>query len=223
MDSETHSDDIDKITFEAIEFLKKNLKDETFLVRFSGGKDSIVTEHIAKMSNLNYILHSTLTGIDPPEVTRFIRKNYPNCKFARPKQSFWHLITTANPPAGTGRGIKWCCTKIKEEPARENPIKKRVLGIRAEESSRRSKNGRINCFKDETHYHPIFNWKEWQIWEFIDRHKLKYPKLYDDGVHRIGCVICPNNHKHHDVYRKRYPNHFKCFEKQRRIKAWQAA
>ena len=29
------------------------------------------------------------------------------------------------------------------------------------------------------------------MWEFIDRYKLSYPSLYDDGFSRIGCVICP--------------------------------
>ena len=131
--------------------------------------------------------------------------------------SFWYLLTTKNPPAGTGRGIKWCCTKIKEEPSNSIPIYDRVLGIRAEESTVRAKYGRINIINKNTQYYPIFNWKEWQIWEFIEKHKLLYPKLYDEGFSRIGCVICPNHHNRHKQYRDRWPKHFECFEKYVRI------
>lgn len=29
------------------------------------------------------------------------------------------------------------------------------------------------------------------MWDFIDKYKLPYPSLYDQGTSRIGCVICP--------------------------------
>lgn len=200
---------------EAIDFLRSNLNDVAALVCTSGGKDSICIEHLMKLSGLPYTIQSTLTGIDPPQVIRFIRKQYPSCQFVKPKQSFWHLLTTHNPPAGTGRGIKWCCTKIKENPSACNPIKHRILGIRAEESPSRKKYGYINIRsdRDQVHYHPIFHWKEWQVWEFIKKYNLPYPTLYDEGFSRIGCVVCPNHQKHHDLYRNRWPNYFKCFEK----------
>lgn len=203
---------------EAINFLRDNLTGIHSLVCISGGKDSICIEHLMKLSGLPYTLQSTLTGIDPPSVTQFIREHYPSCQFVRPHQSFWHLLTTSNPPGGTGRGIKWCCTKIKEKPSSFNPIKNRVLGIRAEESPSRAKYGRISTVNDQTHYYPIFYWKEWQVWDFIEKYNLPYPSLYDEGFDRIGCVICPNHQNHHDMYRDRWPNHFKCFEKY--VKIW---
>jgi len=198
---------------ESIAWLQENFKDKQGLVCFSGGKDSIVTEHLAKLSGISYCLNSTLTGIDPPQVTRFIRKHYPRCTFVRPRLSFWHLLTTHNPPAGTGRGIKWCCTKIKEDPSSKLPIKDRIMGIRKEESTGRSKYERISQRKDQMHYYPILDWKEWRVWEFIEMYNLPYPKLYDQGFDRIGCVICPNHQNKHEPYRERWPNHFRCFEK----------
>ena len=179
----------------------------------SGGKDSIVSEALLKMSGISYSINSTLTGIDPPQLIRFIRKHYPECTFVRPRLSFWHLLTTHNPPAATGRGIKWCCTKIKENPSNVIPIKTRILGIRAEESPGRAKYGRINERKTDIQYYPIFHWKEWQIWEFIERHRLPYPAIYDQGFDRVGCVVCPNHYGRHEPYLKLWPNHFKCFEK----------
>lgn len=203
---------------EAIDYLRSNLLGVHSLVRFSGGKDSICIEHLMKLSGLSYTLNSTLTGIDPPQVTRFIRQNYPECSFVRPRQSFWHLLTTHNPPGGTGRGIKWCCTKIKENPSEVIPIAHRITGIRAEESTNRLNYERTSEVKNQIHFLPIFHWKEWQVWEFIKKHNLPYPSLYDDGFDRIGCVICPNHQGHHELYRNKWPNHFQCFEKY--VKIW---
>jgi phosphoadenosine phosphosulfate reductase len=209
-------DSVESMTIEAVNWLRENLKDQHSLVCFSGGKDSIVTEALVKMSGISYSLNSTLTGIDPPQVTRFIRKNYPDCTFVMPREKcrFWHKITTNNPPGGVGRSaFQWCCASIKEEPSYIIPIKNRIMGIRAEESGRRSKRKRISEYKKFKHHYPIFHWKEWQIWEFIEKHGLAYPKLYDEGFDRIGCVVCPNHHNRHEPYRERWPNHFKCFEK----------
>ena len=210
-------DTTEALTDEAIEFLRLNCSDGQVLACFSGGKDSIVTEHLCKLAGLDYQLQSTLTGIDPPMVTRFIRKYYPYCQFIQPRQSFWHLITTHNPPGGTGRAIKWCCKKIKEEPSDASPHVNRVFGIRAEESPGRAKYGKISNFLGYKRFYPIFDWTEYHVWDFIEKHNLPYPALYDMGFDRVGCVICPNHHGHHEMYRVIYPNHFKCFEKYVRI------
>ena len=211
-----NEESVSAITEEAISFLRSI--PEPVLVRTSGGKDSIVTTYLVKMAGLRHSIQSTLTGIDPPEMVRFIRENYSECSFVRPKLSFWHLLTTHNPPGGTGRGIKWCCTKIKERPSAANTIKNRVLGIRAEESTVRAGYERTNHVREQAHFYPIFHWKEWQVWEFIERYKLPYPKLYDIGFDRVGCVICPNHSGHHERYRALWPKHFDCFE--RYVKIW---
>jgi len=210
---------------EAVDFLRVGLGDSKVLVCISGGKDSIVTAKLVELAGLNYRLQSTLTGIDPPELTRFIRRYYPQCTFVRPRQSFWHLITTHNPPGGTGRGIKWCCTKIKEAPSWKSPELFRILGVRAEEGTARSKYERVQQHHKnplQVMYYPILNWKEWKVWEFIERFRLPYSKLYDEGFNRLGCVVCPNHSGKdggtHWMYRERWPGHFECFE--RYVRMW---
>jgi phosphoadenosine phosphosulfate reductase len=40
--------------------------------------------------------------------------------------------------------------------------------------------------------HPIIDWTEKDVWEYIDERKLPYPSLYEEeGIGRIGCIGCP--------------------------------
>lgn len=72
------------------------------------------------------------------------------------------------------------------------PLKYRLMGIRAQESARRANRPRIDHYRsDPVLLKTIFLWLEWAVWEFIDSQCLPYPSLYDEGFHRIGCVVCP--------------------------------
>lgn len=91
---------------DSLKFIADNLQDKgKIFVGFSGGKDSIVTADLMKKSGVEHQLYYSVTGIDPPEVVKFIRKNYPDCKFLRPNKTFWHSLLTKNPPAKLSR---WC-------------------------------------------------------------------------------------------------------------------
>ena len=202
---------------EAVSFIQKSIGDETAFVGMSGGKDSIVVEKLMKMSGVKYELYHSFTTIDAPEVVRFIRKNYPECKFLTTRKTFWQDLAVHVPPSDR---LRWCCTSLKKESSWKLPHKKRIMGIRAEESPRRVSRGRINHIEklDHTHYSPIFYWKEWQVWDFIDNNNLPYPKLYDWGFDRIGCIICPYHSektgKLHGMYKKYWPAYFKRWEKE---------
>jgi len=197
----------------AISFLKKNVKGQV-LVAFSGGKDSIVMYEIVKRSKIPFRLSHSITTIDPPEVLRFIKENYPECEFCKSKHSFWKMTLMSNPPL---LGKRWCCTALKKKPSWKYPEKERILGIRREESSRRNNYPEINYFEKlgHTHYYPIIDWKEWQVWEFIEKNNLPYLSLYDDeNFSRSGCIICPfNSFKINQINKEKWPGYYKIWEK----------
>lgn len=201
---------------EAIEFIQDSIKDEIAFVGFSGGKDSICIAELMKMSGVKYELYYSFTGLDAPEVVKFIRQEYPECKFLMPRFTFWRKLSVNVPPSDN---IRWCCTSLKKESAWKLLHTKRIMGIRTEESWKRNRYGRVNHFEKlkHTHYYPIYNWPEWRVWEFIEEYNLKYPILYDWGFDRIGCIVCPfhsgKNGQLHKMYRDRWPKYFLRFER----------
>ncbi len=108
-----------------------------------------------------------------------------------------------------------CCDKMKKEPCKtyetqtkQNPI----IGIMADESALRTqnyvKNG-CNAFDAKRiQSRPIIFWKEADIWEYINTHKIKYCPIYDMGFERTGCMFCMFG-----VHLEKQPNRFQKMQK----------
>lgn len=173
---------------EAVDFLRQHEPLDGFFVGFSGGKDSIVALHLCKLAGVRHQAFYSCTRIDPPEMYQFIRLHYPDVGWLYPKESVYTTICQKFPPL---RMHRWCCDALKKEPAKNHPLKHRVMGLRAEESVRRASRPRVDSFFGQTTYKAIFRWPEWAVWEAIDAWALPYPRLYDEGFNRIGCVVCP--------------------------------
>ena len=75
---------------DSIDFLQKNEPQEGYFVGFSGGKDSIVTLDLVKLSGVKYFAGYKCTGIDYPEIPRFIRRYYPEVVFYSPEKVIGH-------------------------------------------------------------------------------------------------------------------------------------
>ena len=202
---------------EAIAFIKEHEPPEGYFVGFSGGKDSIVCLELTKMAGVKYEAYFSCTRIDPPEIYKFIREHYPEVIWCYPKVSYWEGIRRWSVPF---RNSRWCCYKLKEYPTKKIPLKQRIMGLRKEESGIRAMRPRIDTFNNQTFFKPIFNWLEWQVWEFIEKCSLPYPSLYDEGFSRIGCIICPFINNSNQVKRnmKRWPQSYAVFEKV--VKDW---
>ena len=210
---------------EALRFLKENEPPEGYVVKFSGGKDSIVTYDLVKKAGVKHEVYYNFTTLDPPEVLRFMKEYYPEVKWIKPKRSFWQWLVRVGPPTKMKR---WCCTKLKHAANPREAKRRIIVGVRAEESWKRAKRGRISYNPDGRNYvyAPIFHFTEEDVWCYIEEYNLPYPSLYDEGFNRVACVVCPflcgNDRlleKHKERWRKYYEKFEKCvaeyFERKR--------
>ena len=206
---------------EAIEFLRQHEPSEGYYLGFSGGKDSVVIKELALRSCVKFKSFYASTGIEPPEVVSFIKRFHKDVIFLRPEKSFYNLLQKKSYPTQLAR---WCCDELKKKPTQKINLNHRILGIRAEESQRRSKRGlKINHYYEskygkQIHYHPIFYWNEFDVWDFIERHKLEYCKLYDEGFDRgVSCAVCPffcgKNKTRLNLAMRKWPGIYKAFER----------
>ncbi len=180
---------IDKIKI-AIDRLKAHEPDKGYFLAFSGGKDSVVIEHLARQSRVKYDAHYHLTTVDPPELVKFIKKQYPSVVIDKPEKTMLELIVENR--FVPMRQQRWCCRFLKEGYGEGRVV---VTGIRWAESPRRKNKRRLveNCQygKDRLLINPIIDWSDNEVWEYIRKYNLKYCHLYDEGFSRLGCVLCP--------------------------------
>lgn len=127
----------DKVAM-AIQRLKAFEPPEGYYVAFSGGKDSQCVYHLCKMAGVKFDAHYSVTSVDPPELVRFIKKNYPDVAFDIPHDkdgkpiTMWNLMRR-NKLLPT-RMARFCCADLKE-PGGKGRLT--VTGVRWEESNRR--------------------------------------------------------------------------------------
>lgn len=208
------------------ESLALSMDERGFHLAFSGGKDSQVLYHIAKMAGVKFHAEMQITTLDPPELMRFVRAQYPDVKKNLPKMNFYNLIKKNG--ILPMRQIRYCC-RILKESAGDGSVK--LLGIRAAESVKRAKRNEVeingvkggsdvidqfNISKEITHecnagkdvilISPILKWSDADVWNFIRGYNIPYCELYDKGFHRIGCLFCPMaSPKEKALHRKMYP------------------
>ena len=205
----------------SIELIRKSEKmalrldpENGFYNTFSGGKDSQCLYHLVKLSGVKAKTHMNLTSVDPPEVIRFVKTQYPDVELIKPKMSIYemakkkHLMPT--------RVLRWCCAEFKEKGGAG---KVTLTGIRKEESARRAKRGEISMSKkvkgkyinetldqwseheekmvtcvggkDKILVSPLIYWTARDVWEFLNGNGIPHCELYDQGYTRIGCICCP--------------------------------
>ena len=221
------------VTIQKAAKLAQNYTGKPLVVAFSGGKDSQTVYHLAEAAGVEFEAVYSATTIDPPEVVRFIRKQYPNVKFNVPKMSFWRLAEKIR--MLPNRYMRYCCSILKEQAS---PGRVTLTGVRREESIKRAKRQildinkkprqfdefernettDVQCFgngKEKITVNPILDWMETDVWQYLNGVvEVPHCELYDIGRHRVGCLFCPMKARKEIVDdMRRYPHQFERLKK----------
>ena len=139
------SEGLRKKMIHSVELLQKAEKiamnydaENGYYLAFSGGKDSQALFHMTQLAGVKFRGHMNLTSVDPPEVIRFVKKNYSEVELIKPGKSIFQ-IAVERQILPTMR-VRWCCAEYKETAGAG---KVTLIGIRKAESSRRAKRNEV--------------------------------------------------------------------------------
>lgn len=156
---------------------------------FSGGKDSQALIHIAQLAGVKFKAYFSPTSVDPPEVIRFIRKNYPEVEFNPLKKSIYSEFLKIK--CLPSMKIRWCCAEFKEKGGANKVV---LVGVRNSESVKRSKRKEVEVtnHKFSGDFDGFNEWSE-------ERRIKKQKKLAKDKAqfdqfseHKEQMVTCIN-------------------------------
>ena len=175
---------------ESVWILEECLPKDLVLGAFSGGKDSVALKRVCQIAGISLEWHYHKTTIDPPELLQFIKKHHPDVAWDRPRHGNFFVRARRKGILPSHR-VRWCCDEYKESRGPLNCVW--VTGERREESAARSREPVVGLHKRTRRVivRPLANWDSEFLWDFIRDESLPYPKLYDEGFKRIGCVGCP--------------------------------
>lgn len=115
--------------------------EDGYWVAFSGGKDSQCIYELCKMAGVKFDAHYSVTSVDPPELVRFIKDQYPEVIFEYPTDkngnriTMWSLIAEKTIPPT--RNARYCCQELKESCGDRRVT---MTGVRWSESANRRAN-----------------------------------------------------------------------------------
>jgi phosphoadenosine phosphosulfate reductase len=189
-----------------------------YCVCTSEGKDSRVLGHLMRRAGVKHFYLHNITGIDPPELVYFQRRNfgsYADMGYitidAMYQLSMWQLmVKKLIPPL---RHKRYCCEHLKERKIPEQGKAFLATGVRKAESVRRRLNRSElehnyeaiipyeNALTEETYgycdrkdlfvINPLAEWPHQYIWDYSKEAHLEQCCLYQEGFDRLGCIGCP--------------------------------
>ena len=186
------SEPLDAKVRKAVGLIQMMCAGKRTIVCFSGGKDSIVIKRLAIMAGINFDTVYSMTTIDPPELVYYIRDHHKDVVWRKPEMHMLRYMVESGKGLPT-RICRWCCERYKENTGNDYDLK--IVGVRAEESSRRKgmwkQVNAVRKNKGAMILAPIVYWTDSDVWDFIHGENLPYCSLYDEGFKRLGCIGCP--------------------------------
>lgn len=143
--------------------------EEGYYLAFSGGKDSQAIYHVAQMAGVKFKAHMNLTSVDPPEVIRFVRTQYPDVTMHKPIDSIFNLAIKKGLPT---QKMRWCCAVMKEGGGSGMAV---IIGIRHAESSRRANRNEVEM-RSRKFSGKLEEWEQFREGVLIEKNRRNLAK-----------------------------------------------
>ncbi len=192
----------------AIRTIKKHMKARPRVnVSFSGGKDSTAILHLARKAGVEEAFFID-TGIELPETLEFVASQ--GIEIVRGRGDFFQTARKIGPP---GKDDRWCCKFLKLDPLKDyldgiGPCVT-IQGNRWYESWSRAdldETSQNPANPLQLNVSPIRNWRALEVFLYIWWRKAPINPLYERGLERIGCYLCPAAlESEYEVVREMHP------------------
>lgn len=154
-----------------------------FYLAFSGGKDSQALYHVTKLTGVAFKAHFSPTSVDPPQVIRFIKTNYPDCQFEKIDKSMYQVAKEMG--MVPTMKLRWCCAKFKESAGAG---KVTLTGVRHAESVKRAKRKAVEVtgHKFAGEIDEFFEWSAEKIAKKVKN--LNQDEFSRDKEQEVRCI-----------------------------------
>lgn len=194
---------LDKRTASAIHFIKGIAEKNPLpiAVSYSGGKDSLASLLLVLDAGIKPKMIFVDTGLEFVQTKDNVRETAERYGLdiivESAGDSFWRNLDHFGPPA---KDFRWCCKTCKLGPATQLIQKNfpegvlSFIGQRAYESQQRAEKGRVwrnPWTPNQLAASPIQKWTALHVWLYLFSKGARYNPLYERGLERIGCFMCP--------------------------------
>lgn len=149
--------------------------DGGYFLAFSGGKDSQALYHIAKLAGVKFNANINFTSVDPPQVVRFVHRQYPDVICHAPKKSIYDIAVDRG--ILPSMRIRWCCADLKEQAGAG---KVTLIGIRKQESTRRAKRHEVEV-NNRQFSGSLDEFHQWQEAKIKEKEEKLMKKMKKEG------------------------------------------